>query len=94
MIVENIVIDKEWGISERIPGAFVSWINYYVNEKLKTRKLFIAIASDWEVNPSYLSRWMAGMGPLTEKDIRSLSNYLGPGTYTVLGIPRFRNDNT
>jgi len=49
---------------------------------------------EFGVNPSILSRWIAGMGPLTQADIRLLATKLSPVVYTFLGSPRPLIDET
>jgi hypothetical protein len=82
---------KEWGISEELPGAFVNWMNKYVCEELEEDIAIQTIASDLGVKAAYLSRWLAGLGPLTESNIKSLVKIFGPFIYTLLWIQRPNN---
>lgn len=79
---------KEWGISDKLPGAFVSWLNDYINENPSKHKVYPTIASELSVNAGHLGRWLVGLGPLTKSDIISLVNKFGPGIYTLLWIKR------
>ena len=80
---------REWSSTERLPEGFAEWFKDVVTEQATEQyKSFRKIAEELGVNPHILSRWMAGMGPLSQNDIRSLSSHLGPVVYTFLGLPR------
>ncbi|MGB6681045.1 MAG: helix-turn-helix transcriptional regulator, partial [Candidatus Bathyarchaeia archaeon] len=78
---------REWSSTDRLPGGFAEWLKDIVTEQ-EAKKGFRKIAEELGVAPSILSRWIAGMGPLSQNDIRMLASKLGPVVYTFLGIPR------
>ena len=79
-------MEKEWGISERLPNAFVELITEHVEKEQRSRKSFLYIAEELGIYSTNLSRWLAGMGPLSHQDIQCLASRLGNGIYIVLGI--------
>lgn len=80
---------REWSSTERLPAGFAEWLKDVVTEQeTELYKSFRKIAEELGVDPSLLSRWMAGKGPLSQNDIRMLASKLGPVVYTFLGIPR------
>lgn len=79
---------KEWQITEELPEAFVLWLRAITTEKETAKKKgLVYIAEELGVKPSIFSRWLAGMGPLNQENIRTLANHLGPSVFTVLGLP-------
>ncbi len=78
---------REWGLTEKLPAAFVKTLKYTINEKRKEGKSFMWAAHDFGAKPATLSRWVAGMGPLYEEDIRKLAVTIGPLIYITLGLP-------
>ena len=78
---------REWSSTDKLPEGFTEWLNEVVTEQ-EASKLFWKIAEELGVDPSLLSRWLAGMGPLNQNDIRVLSSNLSPVVYTFLGLPR------
>ena len=82
----------EWQVNDQLPGAFVAWLQETITEKaMKERKGFMQIAGELNVDAALLSRWLAGMGPLTQEHIENLAKNLSPAVYTVLG--HIRPDN-
>jgi hypothetical protein len=80
---------KEWGSNDDLPQGFTEWLNDVVRECRVTDNLeFRQIGAQLGVNPSFLSRWLGGMGPLTQTDINLLASNLSPVVYTFLGLPR------
>lgn len=80
---------REWSSTDRLPAGFAEWLKDVVTEQeTELYKSFRKIAEELDVNPNILSRWIAGMGPLSQNDIRMLASKLGPVVYTFLGIPR------
>ena len=77
---------REWSSTERLPEGFAEWLKDIVTEQ-EAKKGFRKIAEELGVAPSILSRWIAGMGPLNQNDIRLLTSYFGPVVYTFLGFP-------
>jgi hypothetical protein len=57
-------------------------------QEVEQNKSFKTIAGELGVDPSLLSRWIAGKGPLIQNDILSLASNLSPVVYTFLGISR------
>ena len=86
--MEDDILYKEWGISDKLPGAFVRWMNEYVNNELNKNKVFPTIASDLGVKAAHLSRWIVGLGPVTARDIKSLVKNTGPWIYSLLEMQR------
>ena len=78
---------REWSSTEELPRGFAEWLEEIVREQ-EEEKGFRKIADEFGIDPSILSRWLAGMGPLSQNDIRVLSSNLGPMVYTFLGLPR------
>jgi len=78
---------REWASRDKLPEGFKEWLKDIILEQ-EAEKGFRKIANELGVNPSILSRWMAGMGPLKQKNIRLLASKLGPVVYTFLGFPR------
>jgi hypothetical protein len=62
-------------------------LKFTINEKRKEGKSFMWAAHDFGAKPATLSRWVAGMGPLYEEDIRKLAVSIGILTYITLGFP-------
>ena len=80
---------KEWKSNDYLPRGFTEWLNDVVKEYLETDHLeFREIGAALGVNPSFLSRWLGGMGPLSQTDINLLALNLSPVVYTYLGLPR------
>lgn len=77
---------REWSSAEELPRGFAEWLKDVVKEQ-EAEKGFRSIAEELGVNPAMLSRWIGGMGPLTQNDILNLAANLGPVVYTFLGIP-------
>jgi hypothetical protein len=78
---------REWSSTEGLPRGFAEWLKDVVKEQ-EDEKGFRSIAEELGVNPSMLSRWIGGMGPLCHNDILNLASNLGPVVYSFLGIPR------
>ena len=79
---------REWSSTEELPRGFAEWFKDAVKEKeTKEYMSFRKIARELSVNPNILSRWVAGMGPLSQNDIRKLASNLGLVVFTFLGIP-------
>jgi len=86
---------KEWSSSEELPWGFTKWLKEIIREnETRNHVEFRQIASELGVKPSILSRWIAGMGPLTHVDIQTLAANLNPVVYTFLGLPRPIIDET
>jgi hypothetical protein len=84
---------KEWSSSEELPRGFTNWLNDTVKEyQVIERKEFRQIGVDLGVNPSILSRWIVGKGPLNQQNIQVLASKLGTVVYTFLGLPRPMSD--
>jgi hypothetical protein len=84
---------KEWSSSEELPRGFTNWLNDTVKEfQVKERKEFRQIGVDLGVNPSILSRWIVGKGPMNQQNIQILASKLGTVVYTFLGLPRPMSD--
>lgn len=80
---------KEWSSKDNLPGGFVAWLKEIIHEKeIYHKRGFRSIANELGVNPSTLSRWIAGMGPLTQQDIHILAKNLSPVVYSFLGLAR------
>lgn len=85
MVEENK--PKEWLSNENLPRGFTEWIKDYIREnEVYHQKGFQRIAGEIGVNPSNLSRWIAGKGPLTQHDIRLLAYHLSDIVYSFLGL--------
>ena len=85
MVEDNA--SKEWQMSDVLPAAFTRWLNELVTEKaMQERKSFMNIADEMGVVGPLLSRWLAGMGPLTQDHIRNLAQALSPLVYTTLSL--------
>ena len=78
---------REWSSTDKLPEGFTEWLKEIVTEQ-EVLKSYWKIAEELGVDPSLLSRWLAGMGPLSQNDIRVFSSNLGPVVYTFLGLPR------
>ena len=86
---------REWSSSEYLPRGFTEWLSELVREyEGKEKKEFRQIAVELGVNPSILSRWIVGKGPMTQADIQSLAAHLSPVVYTFLGLQRPLFDET
>lgn len=79
---------REWGITEKLPRAFVKILKEIIAEETKKKKVLISIAGELEVEAHLLSRWMGGIGPLNQDDISALAANLGPVIYYALGLQR------
>ena len=80
---------KEWASNEDLPRGFTDWLKDVVLEfKVIGNLEFRQIGVELGVNPSFLSRWLGGKGPLTQMDIELLSTNLSPVVYTFLGQRR------
>ena len=82
-------LTREWAPNEDLPRGFTEWLKdvvleYQVFDNLEFRQ----IGAQLGVNPSYLSRWLGGKGPLTQTDISFIASNLSPVVYTYLGLPR------
>jgi hypothetical protein len=62
--------------------------------EVKEKKEFRQIAIELGVNPSILSRWLGGQGPLTQTHIQSLASNLSPVVYSFLGLSRPKNEDS
>ena len=86
---------KEWSSKEILPRGFTEWLKEIIREhEINQKKGFRQIASELGVNPSMLSRWIAGVGPMTQTDIQLLASNLSPVVYTFLGLPLPNIDET
>jgi hypothetical protein len=86
---------KEWSSNDSLPGGFSEWLKETIREsETKHYKEFRQIAAELGVKPSILSRWIAGMGPMTQTNLRLLASNLSPVVYTFLGLPRPIIDET
>ena len=80
---------REWSSNDKLPKGFANWMKDYIREnEVIHKKGFRQIASQLGVDPSILSRWIAGMGPLTQHDIQILAANLSPVVYSFLGVSR------
>jgi len=82
---------REWSSTEKLPSGFSKRLNDIVRE-LEKEKGFRTIAGEIGVDPSILSRWIGGMGPLNQENILNLAAKLGPSVYTFLGLVRPDDD--
>jgi hypothetical protein len=87
LIMNDIYRYREWSSTDELPKGFTEWLKEIV-KKREASESYWKIARELSVNPSLLSRWIAGFGPLCQDDIRELSSVLGPVVYTFLGLPR------
>jgi hypothetical protein len=78
---------REWSSTDDLPREFSEWLSDIVREQ-DDEKRFIKIADEFGVDPSILSRWIGGMGPLNRNDIQKLAAKFGPTVYTFLGFVR------
>ena len=86
---------KEWTSNEILPKGFTEWLKETIREyEINQKKDFRRIARELGVKPSILSRWIAGIGPMTLTNIRLLASNLSPVVYTFLGMPRPIIDET
>ena len=86
---------KEWSSNENLPRGFTEWLKATIGEsESKHKKEFRQIAAELGVKSSILSRWIGGMGPMTQTDIRLLASNLSPIVYNFLGLPRPLIDET
>ena len=73
---------KEWSSNEVLPRGFAEWLKETVREHEVNKKMaFRQIAAEFGVIPAILSRWVAGMGPMTQNNIRLLASNLSPVVY-------------
>ena len=80
---------KEWSSNDELPWGFVNWLKEIIREnEIYHKKGYLQIAGELGVNPSILSRWLAGMGPLTQVDLKILAVNLSPVVYSFLGLAR------
>ena len=86
MLLLDSHTEIDWQISENIPEAFVGLIRKYVADQTRQRTSYHRIASELGVSPAILSRWLAGMGPLSEKNILGLSKIFGLSIYLTCGL--------
>jgi hypothetical protein len=56
-------------------------------QEVEQKNNFMQIADELGVNPSSLSRWLAGMGSLNQDDIHALATNISPTVYTLLHLP-------
>jgi hypothetical protein len=78
----------EWSSSDKLPEGFVNWLIELIDEQDYIEgKGFSRIAEELGVQASILSRWMGGMGPLSQNNIENLASNLGNIVYTYLHIP-------
>ncbi|MFC2055562.1 hypothetical protein ACFLV7_14880 [Chloroflexota bacterium] len=86
---------KEWTSNENLPRGFTEWLKETIREyEINQKKDFRRIAGELGVKPAILSRWIAGIGPMTQTNIRLLASNLSPVVYTFLGMPRPIIDET
>ena len=86
---------KEWTSNEILPKGFTEWLKETIREyEINQKKDFRRIARELGVKPSILSRWIVGIGPMTQTNIRLLAPNLSPVVYTFLGMPRPIIDET
>lgn len=79
---------KEWASNENLPRGFTEWFKEIIVEfEIEEKKEFRQIADEIGVNPAILSRWLGGMGPMTQINVQSLATNITPAVYTFLGIP-------
>ena len=80
---------KEWSSSEKLPKGFADWLNEVIAEQeIEEGKGFARIAEELGVQASILSRWMGGMGPLSQNDVQNLVSKFGHVVYNYLHISR------
>ena len=78
---------REWASNEGLPSGFAEWLRETVREyEVINKKAYRQIAAEFGVNPSILSRWISGMGPMTHTDIELLASQLSPVVYSFLGL--------
>jgi len=78
---------REWSSTEKLPAPFVEWLKFVIRMSGAAEgKPFFHIADDLGVLPSLLSRWVAGMGPLTQANIQTLATNISPVVYIALGM--------
>ena len=82
----------EWKITDQLPGAFVEVINGYIRDQTRQKVSFFRIADSLGIPPSTISRWMAGMGPLTTEHLEKVSKKLGITIYLTVGLSRPTKD--
>ena len=94
-IIASANMIKEWSSSEKLPKGFViDWLNDVIAEQeIEGGKGFARIAEELGVQASILSRWMGGMGPLSQNDVQNLTSKLGPVVYTYLHLLRPEDDD-
>jgi hypothetical protein len=80
---------KEWSSKDKLPRGFEDYMKETIREyEVKEKKEFRQIGVELGVNPSILSRWIVGKGPLNQHDIQNLASKLGFVVYTFLGLSR------
>lgn len=78
---------REWASNEGLPSGFTEWLRETVREyEVINKKAYRQIAAELGVNPSILTRWVSGMGPMTHTDIELLASRLSPVVYAFLGL--------
>lgn len=78
---------REWASNDGLPSGFSEWLRETVREYEMVKKMaYRQIAAEFGVNPSILSRWISGMGPMTHTDIQLLASRLSPVVYAFLGL--------
>lgn len=78
---------REWTSNEGLPNGFTEWLRDTVREyEVVNKKAYRQIAAELGVNPSILTRWISGMGPMTNTDIELLASHLSPVVYAFLGL--------
>ena len=80
---------REWSSRDNLPEGFADWLKEVIGEQeIEEGRGFSRIAEELGVQASILSRWIGGMGPISQNDIHNLASKLGSVVYTYLHIPR------
>lgn len=83
---------KDWSSNENLPRGFTDWLDITIREiETQQKKGFRQIVFEFGVKPANLSRWIGGLGPMTQTNIRLLAS---PAVYTFPGFPRPIIDGT